>query len=237
MKLKDSPIVIKIADDLGLKRHHNAERAIRNYCLRKVKSITTAFGEIKDLNQLLNVVSSHLQMKFEEVRDDEDLSRIAHKYTEKGELIFSNLHRELDNETDGILVRLNHAKPWEPKYVAVINCRGNKVWRAYFSKWHEVGHLLTTPPTQMTFQFRRTPVFKKALEEQIVDRVAGDLAFYEKIFSPALEREIAQDNRLSFSAVESLRMTVCDGASREATLRGAIRQAPAPQLLVIAGLG
>lgn len=237
MKLKDSPIVIKIANDLGLKRKQNAERAIRNYCLRKVKGIVSAFGEITDLNQLLNVVSSHLQMKFEEIHDDEDLSLITQKYLKRGELIFSNLHRELDDETDGILIRLNQAKAWEPKYVAVINCRGNKIYRAYFSKRHEVGHLLTTPPTQMTFQFRRTPVFKKAPEEQIVDRVAGDFAFYEKIFSPALERETAQDNRLTFSAVERLRMTVCEGASRESTLRAAIRQVPAPQILVIAGLG
>ena len=236
MKLKDSPIVIKIANDLGLKRKWNAERAIRNYCLRKVRGIISAFGEITDLNQLLAVVSSHLQLNFEEVHDD-DLSEITQKYVEKGELIFGNLHKELDDETDGVLIRLNSAKAWEPKFVAVINCRGNKIYRAYFSKWHEIGHLLTTPPTQMTFQFRRTPAFKKAPEEQIVDRVAGDLAFYENIFYPALESEIADDNRLTFSAVERLKMTVCDGASREATLRAAIRQVLAPQLLVIAGMG
>lgn len=236
MKLKDSPIVIKIANDLGLKRKHNAEIAIRNYCLRKVRGIISAFGEIADLNQLLAVVSSHLQLNFEEVHDDEDLSEITQKYLKRGELIFGNLQRELDDETDGVLIRLNNAKPWEPKFAAVINCRGNKVYRAYFSKWHEVGHLLTTPPTQMTFQFRRTPAFKKAPEEAIVDRVAGDLAFYENIFYPALECEIAGDDRLTFSAVERLRMTVCDGASRESTLRAAISQVPAPQLLVIAGM-
>ena len=237
MKIEDSPIVIKIAHDLGLKRKHNAEWAIRNYCLQKVRGIISTFGEITQLNQLLEVVRSHLQMNFEEVHDDEDLSMITQKYLDRGELIFGNLHRELDDETDGVLIRLNRAKPWELKFVAVINCRGNKAYRAYFSKWHEVSHLLTTPPTQMTFQFRRTPVFKKDPEEQIVDRVAGDLAFYENIFYPALEREIADDERLTFSAIERLRVTVCDGASREATLRAGIRQVLAPQLLVIAGMG
>ena len=63
--LKDSPIVIKIANDLGLKRLTNAEMAIRNYCLRRVKRIVAAFGEIKDLNELLQFVGSHLKMKFE----------------------------------------------------------------------------------------------------------------------------------------------------------------------------
>lgn len=235
--LKNSPIAIKIAKNLGIERLPNAEMAIRNHCLKRVMRIVNAFGKIKDLNQLLEVVRSHLKMKFEEVHDEEDLKRIARNYLEKKELIFSQLSKELDEETDGLLVRLKHAKEWEPKYIAVINCQGNKIFRAYFTKWHEVAHILTTPPTQITFQFRRTPSFKKGEEEQIVDRIAGDLAFYEEIFFPALAQEIVQDGRLTFSAVENLRRTICDGASRESTLRGSIRQVPVPQLLVIAGLG
>lgn len=238
MKLKNSPVAIKIANDLGLKKLPDAEAAIRNYCLRRVENIISAFGDVADLNQLLDIVSSHLQLTFEEVHDDEDLSEIAQKYLNRKELIFGCIQKELDDETDGVLIRLQNAEAWEPKFVAVINCRGNKIWRAYFSKWHEVSHLLTTPRTQMTFQFRRTPKFKKAAEEQIVDRIAGDLAFYKKIFLPALKRQIDQsDNRLTFSAVEKLRQTVCEGASREATLRGAVRYVDVPQLLVIAGMG
>lgn len=235
--LKDSPIVIKIASDLGLKRLLNAEAAIRDYCLKRVKRIVSAFGKINDLNQLLEVVGSHLEMRFEEVHNDKDLDLISQKYIKKKELIFSHLHKELDGETDGLLVRLEHAKTWEPKYIAVIDCRGYKAWRAYFTKWHEISHLLTTPPTQMTFQFRRTPTFKNGAEEQIVDRVAGDLAFYADIFYPALEQEVARDGRLTFSAIENLRESVCIGASRESTLYGAFRQISTPQLLITAGLG
>jgi hypothetical protein len=116
--LKDSPIVIKIANDLGLMRLRNAEEAIRNYCLERVKNIVAAFGKIEDLNQLLEVVSSHLEMRFEEVHDDEDLELICQKYLKKKELIFSHLIKELDEETDGLLVRLEHAEVWEPKFVA-----------------------------------------------------------------------------------------------------------------------
>lgn len=235
--LKDSPIVIKIANNLGLKRLPNAEMAIRNYCFRRVKRIVAAFGKIENLNQLLEVISSHLEMKFEEVHKDEDLELISRNYLKKKELIFSRLHKELDQKTDGLLIRLEHAKAWEPKFVAVIDCRGYKAWRAYFTKWHEISHLLTTPPTQMTFQFRRIPSFKKGAEEQIVDKVAGDIAFYADIFYPALVQKIARDGRLTFSAIESLRETVCVGASRVSTLYAAIRQIPTLQLLVIAGLG
>ena len=162
MKLKDSPIIIKIANELGLKRSYNAERAIRNYCIKRANKIVKSFGKIKDLNQLLDVVSSYLNMKFEEVHDNASLVKIAEKYLKKGELFFHNLDRELDENTDGVLVRLNNVRPWEPKFVAVVDCRGYKAWRAYFTKWHEVAHVLILPPTQMSFQFRRTPVIKKS---------------------------------------------------------------------------
>ena len=165
MKLKDSPILIKKAKELGLRHFTDAERAIRNYCVKRVQDIIESFGEIKDLNQLLDVVSSSLRMKFEEVHIDTDIAEISDRYLANGELFFTNLHKELDDKTDGMLIKLNNAKPWEPMFVAVIDCRGYKGWRAYFSKWHEVGHILTTPPTQMTFQFRRTPSFKKGAEE------------------------------------------------------------------------
>jgi hypothetical protein len=237
MKLKDSPVLIQMARDLGFRRYSDAERAIRNYCQKKVHGIIESFGEIKDLNQLLNVVSSSLRMKFEEVHDDSEITEIAERYIAKGELFFTSLHRELDDKTDGMLVRLNNAKPWEPMFVAIIDCRGYKAWRAYFSKWHEIGHVLTLKPSQMTFQFRRIPVKKKAPGEQIVDRIAGDLAFYRPLFLPYLKEAVGETKRLTFDVVEKLRSTVCIGASREATLRGAVKQALLPQLLIIAGLG
>ena len=43
---------------------------------------------------------------------------------------------------------------------------------------------------------------------------------------------VGETRRLSFAAIERVRATICDGASREATLRGAIGQAPFPQLFV-----
>jgi len=237
MKLKDSPILIRKAKELGLRHFSDAERAIRNYCVKRVQDIIQSFGEIKDLNQLLDVVSSSLRMKFEEVYEDTDIAEISDRYLANGELFFTNLHRELDEKTDGMLIRLNNAKPWEPMFVAVIDCRGYKAWRAYFSKWHEVGHVLTLRPSQLSFQFRRTPVHKKNPEEQIVDRIAGDLAFYSPLFLPFLTEAMGETKGLTFEVVEQLRSTVCAGASREATLRGAVKQAPLPQLLIIAGLG
>ena len=237
MKIKDSPVIIQKAKELGLRRSVDAEKAIRKYCVKRVENIIKSFGEVKDLNQLLEVVSSSLKMKFEEVNSDYSLQEISKKFLANGELFFKNLPRELDDKTDGVLVRLNNVKPWEPMFVAVIDCRGYKAWRAYFSKWHEVGHVLTMTTSQISFQFRRTPTLKKTPEEQIVDRVAGGLAFYPRLFLPALKAAVGETKRITFEVVEQLRMTICVGASREATLRGSIIQALLPQLLVIADYG
>jgi hypothetical protein len=236
MKLKDTPVVKRMAKELGLTRMINAEEAIREYCVRKVEKIVEPLGRPNDLNQFLAIISSTLRLKFEEVNADDELWEISQKYLAKGEIIFGDLPQQLDEETDAILISLSHARSWEPKYVAVIDCRGHKTLRAYFSKWHEVGHLLTQP-AQLSFKFRKTLRKKKEPEEQIVDRVAGDLAFYSPLFLPELLARVQNEKRLTFAVVEELRMTICSGASREATIRGAISRTPFPQLFVVADYG
>ncbi len=236
MKLKDTPAVKDMAKKLGLARGSNAEQAIREYCVRKVEKIIDPLGRPNDLNQLLAIVASSLRLKFEEVNADDDLWEISQKYLGRGEIIFGDLHHQLDDETDAIVISLTHTQSWEPKYVAVIDCRGHKAWKAYFSKWHEVGHVLAQP-AQLSLKFRKTPSKKKEPEEQIVDRVAGDLAFYSPLFLPELLARVQKDKRLTFAVVEELRTTICSAASREATIRGAVSRTPFPQLFVVADYG
>jgi hypothetical protein len=108
-----------------------------------------------------------------------------------------------------------------------------KKWRAYFSKWHEIAHVLIDSP-QLSFSFRKTPVDKKKPKEQMADRVAGDLAFYAPLFLPELLARIKNEKRVTFEIIEDLRKTVCKSASREATIRAAVLRSPYPQLMVIA---
>lgn len=237
MKLKDNPAIKLMARKLGLGKPRNAEEAIREYCVQEVQKIIKRLGKIAGLDQFLNIVSSSLGIKFEEINDDADLQTISRKYVERGEIAFADLHRQLDDKTDATLAILHNRKSWEHRYVAVIDCRGLKKTRAYFSKWHEVGHVLTTSE-QAEFQFRRTPADKrKDPEEAIVDRVAGDLAFYSPLFLPELLCIVGEENRLTFEMIERLRNTVCKEASREATIRAAVTRCPHPQLFIIADYG
>jgi len=234
MKLKDEPAIKKLAKDLKLGKVRNAEEAIREFCVQQIETLIKTFGEIKDLSTFLEIVSSSLGIRFEEVNNDSDIQRISESYV-VNEPIFADLYRQLDSQTDAILIRLSNRGKWQPKYIAIIDCR-NKRWRAFFSKWHEVAHVLTTP-AQTSFQFRRTPALKKDPEEIIVDRIAGDLAFYSPLFLPELLARVKSEKRVTFEIIEDLRQTICPEASKEATIRASVSRSPFPQLLIIAEYG
>ncbi|MEW6664183.1 MAG: hypothetical protein AB1512_03035 [Thermodesulfobacteriota bacterium] len=233
MRLTERPEIRRQAKQLGLSTDGDPVRSIRQFCAERVKGIASKFEPTSDLNQFLELVASSLGIGFEEVRSDDELQRLRDHYLSRGELVFHDIHKELDAQTDAVLVWLTHAKPWEPKYVAIIDCRGHKAWRAYFSKWHEVAHVLSTPP-QTAFKFHRTLSKKRDPVEQLVDRIAGDYAFYPAIFRPALLALTRTAGRLTFEAIENIRTTVCPGASREATIRGAVPQCQHPELFLIA---
>ncbi len=76
------------------------------------------------------------------------------------------------------------------RYLTIIDARGSRAARAYFTAWHEVAHLLLCPPKQMILEgFRRTPtdpLKRKDPLESAVDHIAGLLAFWEPLFKPAL---------------------------------------------------
>ncbi len=84
--------------------------------------------------------------------------------------------------------------------MSIIDCRGEKSWRNYFSKWHELAHLLTLTP-QTRFKFCRTHCVaeQKDPEEAAMDVIAGAVGFL-----PDLIREHASGD-ISFDKVFQLR--------------------------------
>jgi hypothetical protein len=168
------------------------------------------------------------------INEDEDISSLQDSYIREGELAFAKLEAEFsDTSTDALLIQLNNNKSW--KYAAVIDCRGPKKYKAYFSKWHEVAHVLTEP--RQAVLFHRSRAERKDPEEILVDRVASDFAFYQPLFLPELLARTKGANRLTFEVIEDVRAVVCAGASREATIRAAVARAPFPQFMIIADYG
>lgn len=81
-------------------------------------------------------------------------------------------------------MKLNHPGVNMKQHLAVIDGRGSREARVFFGKRHEGSHLLCLSPMQLSFVFRRTHAARNAAEEQLIDRISGELAFYSPLFSP-----------------------------------------------------
>jgi hypothetical protein len=132
-----------------------------------------------------------------------------------------------------ITFKLLNKKKWQPPYVSVIDCRGEKKWRSYYSKWHELAHLLTLTD-QMRLCFARTHAQMQQArdpEEGLMEVIAGNFGFWQELITPHL------DGQISFRAVGNLRAKLCPEASSQAFLIGLTNAWPSPCILIHAGLG
>ena len=133
--------VIALARELGL-RGDPVEAVVR-FCEEKIGCWAADFGAVESVAALEQLVADHLQLVFEEVCSDDDLERIIAKYVAQGEYVFATLRDELGPTTFGLTIKRKHCGPESgDKYVAVIDCRGEKATRRFFTRWHEIAHLL-----------------------------------------------------------------------------------------------
>ena len=175
----------------------------------------------KSLNELIDRFAQSLDMRFEKVHGHDDMTSLLERMDPVERPIFAALRAEFGDDTDGATVLRVNRQPWEPAYLAVINCEGWHEFRSYFSKWHELVHLLLEG-SQLTFASRRTKVNRPEPEEVLVDRVAAVLAFFPDMFLPVLRDETAHDGLLTFGVIDRVRDRIAPDASHEATLRACL---------------
>lgn len=237
-RLDQTTEVISLADDLGLGVHDKPVDAVVRFCLQRIQRWVEDVGNVTTITDLESLVTQRLQMVFEEIRSDGDFDRIEEHYaTGKGDLIFATMRfrfNDAHNPTYGILIRRKNASADAPDlYVAVIDCRGKKLARRFFTRWHEIAHRLTMVGDMMepVFRSERDPI------EQLMDEIAGQAGFYGPIFSPAFEK--AQDGNplLLFSTVQSVINDAFPDASFQATLCACARQLTTPVIYLEAALG
>jgi hypothetical protein len=226
-RLRNSPKIWKLAEDLGVKHVNDPVAGILRYCERKVRALLRDNSDCKSLSDLLDWLAAKLGTVFEIVKTDDDLSRIKEKYIGMEEKIFSHLDQELKDDVYGITFRRRNREGWEPEFVSVIDCRDSKASRAYYTKWHELSHLLVQTD-QMRLAFRRTHCEGgvKDPEEALVDVVAGVFAFYSPIVHGHAKGEI------TFEKIDDLRERLCSEASTQASVIGFVRAWPGSCLLV-----
>lgn len=186
------------------------------------------FCRCKSLNSLLIATANEVGTVFREIHSDDDLRSISDEFVGKGELIFAGLPDELSHPDDfGITIALHNQKSWEPGFVSIIDCRGDKRFRSYFTKWHELAHLLTLTP-QMRLLFRRSHSREESQnpEEKLMDVIASSTGFLPDFFPASTLGE------LSFEGIAQIKTEFCPDSSMQAATIGIVKAFPRPSILV-----
>lgn len=231
-RLSQSSQLHILARDLGLKPSDNVVRDILRYCDGRIRKLLSDFTDDQNPTSILEWLASKLGTRFEIVRTDSELIDLQRKYVALGEIGFVDLVNELSDDVFGITIRRRKQEIFELPFVSVIDCRGAKISARYFTKWHEIAHLLTMTD-QMRLVFRRTQCSteSKEPEEALMDIIAGQFGF-----RPPSNFEFANDE-ISFEAIENLRELLCPEASKQAALISFVKFWPTPCILLTAKMG
>ena len=231
-RLDSSLQIHTLAFDLGLGQSSTPCGTILSSVQKRVLGISRKFG-CKTLSSLLDATANEVGTVFREIHSDDDLQKIRQEFVARGELIFANLEKDLSQPDDfGITIALQRPKPWECHFVSIIDCRGEKKYRSYFTKWHELAHLLTLTP-QMRLVFRRSHSRENSddPEEKLMDVIAGTAGFLPDFLPPTAHGEI------SFAGIAEIKKEFCPDSSMQAATIGIVKAFPSPCILVHAELG
>ena len=181
-RLAEEPDIIDLAKKLGVGAADDPVVAILDFCRNRIDRWVAEAGGVGSIEHLERLVTEKLQMVFEEIRNDGDFDRIKQVYAVgKRDSVFATMRLRFDdlaNPTYGALVRRKNVAADAPdRYVAVIDCRGDKLARRFFTRWHEIAHRLTTDadPDEPVYRSEHDPI------EQMMDRIASHVGFYEPL--------------------------------------------------------
>lgn len=234
--------VISLAISLGLSTQGDCLLRIRDYALARVEEILDDFNRyaaefsVKNFNDLRRLISNKLSLKIEWIRSDEDIERISSEYRKFHPSIRGCLRHEfIQSSTEGITIPLENPIPGAFKFLAVIDARGERASRAYFTTWHEIVHLLLDTAEYDHSSYRHTIVQENSHGdplEKVVDYVTEHVAFYAPFFEPVLRLKIEEYGRLTFHAIEEARLAIVAEASLLATANRSIHHIGKPALLM-----
>lgn len=214
-----------LARELGLPALANPVDAVIDYCEATVAGFERELP-CTTLDALLQLAANRLSVRLRVVRSDAELAALVSEYTARGERAFALLPTTLAGTTLGETITLTRRLPGELAFVAVIDARGAKVHREYYTCWHELAHVLTLTGSART-HFHDPSSDTKDPEEKLMDAIAGRLAFYARFV-----RRVLQPGDLSFEVLERVRETLCPGASWQSTLIGVTPASDVPALVI-----
>ena len=224
-RLEDEPDVIALAAELGLRGRANTVEAIIEFCLAKVGSWVAGTPRVLSIGDLEKLVAHRLGIVFEEVWTEADLDALIRKYVKLGDPVFAYLKHDLDGSTFGATYRRNVAADAHDRLVAIIDCRGEKAARRFFTRWHEIAHFLVETNDTGKPVHRSTELEPL---ERLMDLIASRVGFYEPIFGLVFDAEMAGQPRLSLRVVDRVRRRGFSDASFQSTIFACHRRMTTP---------
>lgn len=235
MNLNRDPEVLAMADALHLPSSERPVEQILALCEEKIRGWLRGRRNLPTMAELEAIVCEKLHLVIEEFHTDEELKAIIRKYISIGEVAFAALSVDFDDKTFATLMeRSNATRHSHDRYVAVVDCRGAKAKRRFFTRWHEIAHLLTLY-RQLELPLHRSRGANNSME-RLMDKIAGEIGFYEPILRPVLNGEIVRNGGLTFDGIENVRQNFCPDASFQATLKACVSRVNVPVIYVEAAL-
>src|SRR3954451_4289198 len=206
-RLEHAAEIADLAADLKLAGAGNPVDAILRHCRSRIDRWVAEARGVTTIGQLEDLVTLRLQMVFEEVRSDADFARITDKYAKaKKDPVFATMRLKFDdadNPTYGTLVKRKNVGDDAPdRFVAVIDCRGTKLARRFFTRWHEIAHRLTTHADQGAEE----PAYRSEHDpiERLMDEIAGHVGFYGPLFDPVFAKAHRGRQLLTFETIQAV---------------------------------
>lgn len=226
----------RVAKNLGLSTRGNVEDSIIQHCISRLDEWVKVHGCPKTLTDLLNLFATSLDIAFEEVHCDSDIGDLLKRIPPTQEPVMVYVSSQLDDETDGMLIKRSRCQPGDRSLLAVVNCRGKHEPRSYFTKWHEAVHSIFEGQ-QLRMAMRKIRAQRLEPDEVLVDRVAAELAFYPPIFQPVVEQEFSKAGKLTFGGIARVRDEIAPGASFTSTAKACLKYCPRPAWFLTCGMG
>ncbi len=238
---ESSPELVQLARALGVVSNDPFQGTVAT-CLAMVESWVEQSGGIgpsgiSNAAEFQRLLTHRLALAIEEIHSEEDFDRLTDFYArQRGEYVFAGLRARFDNEdcdgdeaTFGVLIRRRNALPEDTdKFVAVVDCRGEKHARRYFTRWHEIAHRMTTHSDCVD----DGEEYQGELIEVLMDAIASELGFFEPFLQTAVHNVFGSENWLTFEMIERIIDDVFPEASFQSTLFACMRSSPMPMVYV-----
>lgn len=235
----NDPKIRELARQFGLDTRGDCVKRLRSLALSKVRKVIDALP-VDSTATLLQVVAGIVSVKVLFIHSDDDIRRYGAEYKDEWPELGGQLRHEfIKRDTLGLVLAHPAPRLEAHRNVAFIDARGDRRVRAYFTAWHEIAHLLLKPPQLAFSGFRRvSDDFASAKDpiEALVDQVAGELAFYEPIVRPELERELENAGRLTLDGIRRVYAAVAPEASFSSAAHALVRMSDDPMAFLVADM-